>query len=412
MDMLSRIARRIASDQSSIDRLKEYQNDANVLMHFSDIGGDGGFKLGINPLSDFDTPIGVYGYPITSRTLMKAANGSLPFAGGRSWTYAYELQGHIIHIDQNGGSPAYTSSDLEQDIEWLREEYPEKYWDSYIDYGRNRGRIHTPIGQLWTLTQTLSEHLESYDQGESARQWNNVLRELGIDGIIDHGSSLIHPNEPYQGVALSTHQTDVLDVVQNPFQDKSEQIENQEEASAYDLAANVIGDVSAKETIALILGNPPTRHKRQSFIKDVRRWLQKNHDLQYLILHLDDATWVRLSSAHGGKIQGGDFVGMEFAPDLNLTHTLEGSWFKRCEFHLSGSLLDMEIDGTMGLEDTVIYADARDIPSDSPQTFAQNHPIDTLEALGIGMDDHPPTVDVKLRIGTDDVNLTSDNSIL
>lgn len=75
------------------DRVKLFERfigDSSVFVHFSNIN-----KLGINPRSSFDTPFGIYGYPIgyvVERFNKQVGKVDVPFAGERSFAHIFRVR--------------------------------------------------------------------------------------------------------------------------------------------------------------------------------------------------------------------------------------------------------------------------------------------------------------------------------
>lgn len=79
-----------------------------TFIHFSDIE-----KLGIYPKSTYNTPIGIYAYPLTDIILRKFQMGALPFAQDRALVILFDVK------DTRG--TAYSSHDIpERKYEWLK----------------------------------------------------------------------------------------------------------------------------------------------------------------------------------------------------------------------------------------------------------------------------------------------------
>ena len=47
-------------------------------------------RIGINPKSNFTTPLGIYAYPLTTTFLEQLMKHNLPFAGERSWIHVFK----------------------------------------------------------------------------------------------------------------------------------------------------------------------------------------------------------------------------------------------------------------------------------------------------------------------------------
>ena len=70
-----------------LERLKPYVNKPWVFFHLSDYN-----KLGIYPASSFNTPLGIYAYPLTTELHEQLYMGTLPFARERRFLHAFEVR--------------------------------------------------------------------------------------------------------------------------------------------------------------------------------------------------------------------------------------------------------------------------------------------------------------------------------
>lgn len=202
-------------------------------------------KLGIKPTSDFDTPLGIYAYPLNAEFFQKLKAGRLPFAGDRR--YIQVFRGKAFDVS----SPEYTKERLEADIQrtkaWVEEKgilelcsvcrgrgevvvpslYPAEALtecptcsgtgrspesddvDDLIALARKRTKLKTPFGVLWNVTRKLTNNTV---------WWNALLRHLGFSGISDlRGSGLIHEMEPVQAVFLTKAAVESLGAFPSPL---------------------------------------------------------------------------------------------------------------------------------------------------------------------------------------------------
>ena len=67
---------------------------------------------------------------------------------------------------------------------------------SFIKSIEDDALIKTWFGKLWAITRELADIKDS-------NRWSRIWRALGIDGIFDHGSGVIHNSEPIQAVFFS-----------------------------------------------------------------------------------------------------------------------------------------------------------------------------------------------------------------
>ena len=204
---------------STLDTLEKYAGRKDVFVSFtSDVGemshintqdmyltgfGRGkntsGSKLGINPKSSYNTPIGIYTYPID---YVISRKGRVPFAAEEPFLYVVQATKPLLDLNN------YSKSDFERDSKKL------------IDMGfastRNRGitsaKFNTPAAHIWNWTRFAAR--------ENIARWSKILRSLGYSGAVDHGSKLIHENEDTQAVFFNINAIKVLEVIPNRFKRK------------------------------------------------------------------------------------------------------------------------------------------------------------------------------------------------
>ena len=240
-----------------IDQVNEYADQGRHFLTFTELP-----KAGINPNSNFSTPIGVYCYPLFASYYWQDDyfNGfshvsDFPFAAGRRFIYILkESTGErLFDVDD------YSRQDWDRDRKQLSDMYRltelqiERMLDEYEidDWSSHR---HRPISRLWRFTR--------YQATKSNRMgvhWNNSLRFLGYSGFSDlNGLGVIHENEPAQAFFLTKRSYEVV-----------EQIENRrsEIASIYYDKMKQMPD-SAKKIIKIINATNLSNAKKAAMIKD------------------------------------------------------------------------------------------------------------------------------------------------
>lgn len=203
--------------EGRLDDLKaafeKYPHDGTVFFHFSDPN-----KLGINPRSEFDTPIGIYGYPLKSDSFKEFMHEEIPFATDRQFIHffrprrpdrvvvlqsldddaALELVKHIAAanrdvIEQHGpNSPWRADRDPWSHLLNVR---------NFID-NSSRAHVRTPGGRFWFYTWKLADG--------NAKLWNRLFRRAGITGVVDEVDGIIHENEIEQAVFFSLRDVELL----------------------------------------------------------------------------------------------------------------------------------------------------------------------------------------------------------
>jgi hypothetical protein len=198
------------------------------------------FKVGVNPKSEYDTPIGIYTYPL-KRMYNQILTNKVPFAGHNKYLaiiecgIAFELRDY--NNEKWRRDVAKLTDWFEFDFFSLDNEYkeylisalslhgPEDVINDETDFSNlhiyevieavklmTKGYI--PGAKLWYVTNILS--------GFNPKKWNALLRKLGYRAIYDNGDGIIHENEPTQCVLLDPKAYEVLEIIENikPKQNK------------------------------------------------------------------------------------------------------------------------------------------------------------------------------------------------
>lgn len=175
---------------SAYEQLLKYKDDPNVYISFTVIN-----KLGLNPVNRFDTPTGIYSYPLA--VVWKKYNIDehktmrvLPFATNRKYIQIFRRDDAGRFVD---GLENYDDIDLDNDLSILRRIYKNK--DDVIKHAIKTAYGDTYFGKFWNVTRLLAD--------KKPNEWASILRRLGYSGFDDStGTGLIHHKEPYQAVFL------------------------------------------------------------------------------------------------------------------------------------------------------------------------------------------------------------------
>lgn len=194
---------------STNDILLKYINDDNIYVTFTDIN-----KLGINPKYDFDTPLGIYCYPIKEayRYYKLGKNNkqtfieTIPLVNNRKYIIIFKTKNKNTIIDSN-----YTKERFSRDFDLLKKEYYLKNKDLFDNFHLKIKNNNIPYlniiennysSQLYFLTYFLSKR--------DFIKWNKIFRFLGYDAFVDPGYSIIHKNEPCQAVFFSIKNIEII----------------------------------------------------------------------------------------------------------------------------------------------------------------------------------------------------------
>jgi hypothetical protein len=199
------------------------KNDSLLFAHFTgDIPKTRDPKIGLNPRSDksvaakagqttstFNTPLGIYAYPVFAFEEEDLEQGFVPFGGDRKniilFTVRQSSKNKIIIIDED----AEVSKDSPINQQQAEEVLEKTRFDTkggFRDWS-DEAAFQTTVGKLWNITRMMSNN--------SISRWAKILRDLGVDGIVDMGSGMIHNNELHQAVFFGKDIIQVLGVDKN-----------------------------------------------------------------------------------------------------------------------------------------------------------------------------------------------------
>jgi hypothetical protein len=242
------------------EKLREYVGK-NVFIHFSNVD-----KLGIYPGSKFNTPVGIYGYPLTADIIYELERAEIPFAQERLYIHVFAPQNPAKILD----TANYTDGNLQVDIEKLKKMYPNISYTSMDDWGKE-AKVRTPAGEIWNITRSLSFlKKKQYGSGKTSDplSWTTILLNLGYEGVVDRGIGLIHPNEPKQGVFFGADKIKHITTISNPLVTRGR--------LRVDEIENLIGSVKDPTTLYSLLlmlikkqvKNPPLQNLITQAIKE------------------------------------------------------------------------------------------------------------------------------------------------
>jgi hypothetical protein len=184
-------------------------------------------KVGINPRSEYNTPIGIYFYPLDFyKETIENEYDELPFQHNAKYinlikskspkpsvlsltdvtqTEKLEIIEKIKSLEVFSKDKTVINSDIENIIS-----------DSHY-----YSLVKTPGGKLWYIlmrvAQYLSNHSKKYfgTNSNSRVIWNWLLRRLNYKAVIDLGGGIIHNNEPTQGLFLSIEDVNLVKSINN-----------------------------------------------------------------------------------------------------------------------------------------------------------------------------------------------------
>ncbi len=163
-------------------------------------------KVGVNPGSDYNTPIGIYFYP-GKYYLARALRGGLPFQYDAPYIQILKLTTDQILDLEKVTSASYDQAVkklLSLDLVTRLSPGNQSKIQQFQQESARRTRVKRPGGQLWYVLWQTSNLLEEEYHKSSHVIWNWILRQLGYKVVMDPGLRIIHQNEPTQGLILDS----------------------------------------------------------------------------------------------------------------------------------------------------------------------------------------------------------------
>jgi hypothetical protein len=224
---------------SAWEELKQYKDDPNIFISFTKIE-----KLGINPQSIYNTPAGIYFYPLKASWKFYEIDAKsdvplkeiFPFAANNRYI-------HIVRVKDMSKClivSKYTESNYTRDIKLLYKYFIEdsvKNKASKIGSHYNGNKSESPanrlMDQLYSFYYSIIEksfpNIKQQIYSKQSLFYTFCLRKiLGYTGIIDDiGEGVIHENEPLQAVLFDPKIYVVVKTILNTSPKKYSSVEGQ-----------------------------------------------------------------------------------------------------------------------------------------------------------------------------------------
>jgi hypothetical protein len=196
------------SNRSGQDQILKYVNDSNIFVTFTIVN-----KIGINPKSDFQTPLAIYTFPLKEAWQQYQSLDRFPFVTGRPYIWVISPTKPTRDVSE------FNQAELDKTIEFAKTQgASEEDINSWIKSSRI-GRTHTKgqrkiAASIWNITRKLAASSKTQT---NIRKWNKILREvLGYDVITDRtGIGVIHSSEPIQAIFLTPNSFKVVELIYN-----------------------------------------------------------------------------------------------------------------------------------------------------------------------------------------------------
>jgi len=229
---------------------KTHPNPENLIVTYTSID-----KVGINPSTKYNTPLGIYFYPL-DYVIEKKMN--VPFAKDQPYINVCEFTrphkilqmiSDVSNQKEMGLLPLFfPKEDVNNAIQEANKKINSKDFTLRSNYS-----------MLWLTTLILSNY--------NPVQWNSIMRKCGIDGFVDNGTSTIHPYEPTQGIVFEIKSIKKIHVIDNrkPKEDSTDKIATDKMTD--DQIAQILQSRRNIDISSFIVGISD-KYKRAKFIVD------------------------------------------------------------------------------------------------------------------------------------------------
>lgn len=199
-----------------------------------------GYKLGLNPKSKFDTPIGIYSYPLKAawEYYKIGSGGKFPYGTEEPYCYVFKPNKSPLNIQD------FTNICWDKIIEMAQDIFTDTEITNIFDEAKEpMDGSDIKVGQIWNIMRYLSKEsgISSRRQKNRNRSsdpvlWTKILKKLGVTSIVDKsGTGIIHENEPVQAVFFA-RDFNVIDVLSNKTKDE----DNLDKEEIFNIKAQVL----------------------------------------------------------------------------------------------------------------------------------------------------------------------------
>ena len=181
-------------------------------------------KVGLNPKTDYNTPAGVYFYPLTQDYYYQLIEDALPFASQSPYCGLAKInwsdKTKWLIFDDAGGSnqDEATYEKIYADLEPLYQKYfpnePEVHRNLILKSAQlgKHYRNYGVDGKIFDLTYFAANQLAVKAGTKVTIMWTSILRDFGFIGLYDYGAGVIHPSEQTQLVCLDPSAYETIQV--------------------------------------------------------------------------------------------------------------------------------------------------------------------------------------------------------
>ncbi len=167
-------------------------------------------KFGANPKSIFNTPLGIYAYPLE---YVLEGDLEVPFAGDQPYMFIFRQLDNSRMLNLTYAKKSEFQQRISKAIEQV---LPGQHFDDYQIH--NNGDIWKEMYNAVYRYLTKTEYTYNPDD-EPKGPYNTLTRKIlmtaGYDSVLDTGYGIIYDNEPTQAVFFNIKNLEVVDMIRN-----------------------------------------------------------------------------------------------------------------------------------------------------------------------------------------------------
>ena len=176
-------------------------------------------KLGVNPKTKYNTPVGVYCYPLEYAMKLMGpgqSGNAMPFAGESKFANLFYVKGKSV--TDLASIEDYEVEDLESQLTEILPPAVSSKVKKYILNAPSYAKVTTPGGQFWYVVWSCAEEWSSQSKVRVSVLMTKIFRALGYAGLVDRkGEGIIHHAEPTQAVIFDPTVISDLKRVDNKY---------------------------------------------------------------------------------------------------------------------------------------------------------------------------------------------------
>ena len=267
---------------------------ANLFVTFTSVD-----KLGINPGSKYNTPLGIYSYPaeyVMDQVGSDLPMSHLPFAGRSAYVTVFKVSGNVVcltYMTEDEVQPYLVKiAHILADAKGISVDRATSDVNMYYRDAHQEARVTTPGGRLWYVMWALTKYdLISAWRLSPPTAWTRLIRKMGVDGFIDgpvYGQGIIHHHEPTQAVFVNTSSIRIVGRYHNKHSPSSAQQSTNKgvaaKATGAELAATVRSFTNPQKALEWLDRTMEWGAVRYIRDRDIRDYVITNSDTSMIQL--------------------------------------------------------------------------------------------------------------------------------